>query len=335
LFSLVCLFLFGMCGYMLVEERTPVEAMYLTIGTLTTVAPFELSDGGRIFAILLIFFGFGLVAATAALLGNMFLDGNTLELYRRRKVRKKLKNFTDHYVVCGHGQVGQIVTAELLGSGMPLVVIDNDERAILKCKELGVAHLRRDAMEEESLKEAGVERAKGLISVVNRDADNVFIVLTARALNSDMSIFARASSKGVEKKLFRAGANYVVSPYASAALRITQNILRPTITDFLDSTISGKEIELAIEELEIPERASFVGKPMMDANIRNEFDLIIVAIKRADGTRIYNPSSLELIHAGDTLVFVGPQTNIDQFIEKIHGKGWNSKNKTTAEPCEN
>ncbi|MFP4532413.1 MAG: potassium channel family protein [Desulfobacterales bacterium] len=181
MFSLVCLFLFGMCGYMLVEERTPVEAMYLTIGTLTTVAPFELSDGGRIFAILLIISGFGLVAATAALLGNMFLDGNTLELYRRRKVRKKLKNFTDHYVVCGHGQVGQIVTAELLGSGMPLVVIDNDERAILKCKELGVAHLRRDAMEEESLKEAGVERAKGLISVVNRDADNVFIVLTARA----------------------------------------------------------------------------------------------------------------------------------------------------------
>lgn len=335
MFSLVCLFLFGMCGYMLVEERTPVEAMYLTIGTLTTVAPFELSDGGRIFAILLIISGFGLVAATAALLGNMFLDGNTLELYRRRKVRKKLKNFTDHYVVCGHGQVGQIVTAELLGSGMPLVVIDNDERAILKCKELGVAHLRRDAMEEESLKEAGVERAKGLISVVNRDADNVFIVLTARALNPDMSIFARASSKGVEKKLFRAGANYVVSPYASAALRITQNILRPTITDFLDSTISGKEIELAIEELEIPETATFVGKSMMDANIRNEFDLIIVAIKRADGTRIYNPSSLELIHAGDTLVFVGPQTNIDQFIEKIHGKGWNSKNKTTAEPCEN
>ncbi len=335
LLSLVCLFLFGMGGYMIVEERSPVEALYLTIGTLTTVAPFELSDGGRIFAILLIIFGFGLVASTAALLGNMFLDGNTLELYRRRKVRKKLKNFTDHYVVCGHGQVGQIVTAELLQSSLPLVVIDNDESAILQCKELGVAHLRRDAMEEESLKEAGVERAKGLISVVNRDADNVFIVLTARALNPDMSIFARASSKGVEKKLFRAGANYVVSPYASAALRITQNILRPTITDFLDSTISGKEIELAIEELEIPETATFVGKSMMDANIRNEFDLIIVAIKRADGTRIYNPSSLELIHAGDTLIFVGPQTNIDQFIEKIHGKGWNSKNKTIVPQCEN
>ena len=333
LLSLVGLFLFGMCGYMLLEERSPIEALYLTIGTLTTVAPFELSDGGRLFAIFLIVFGFGLVAATAALLGNMFLDGSTLELYRRRKVRKKLKNFTDHYIVCGHGQVGQIVTAELMRSGLPLVVIDTDEKAVLSCKELGIAHLRRDAMEEENLIDAGVERARGLISVVNRDADNVFIVLTARALNPDMSIFARASSKGVEKKLFRAGANYVVSPYASAALRITQNILRPTITDFLDSTISGKEIDLVIEELEIPESAPFVDKSMMDANIRNDFDLIIVAIKRADGTRIYNPSSLELIHAGDTLIFVGPQPNIDQFMEKIHGKGWNSthmNNKATA-----
>ncbi|MBS3809132.1 MAG: potassium channel protein [Desulfobacterales bacterium] len=327
LFSLVCLFLLGMGGYMVVEERTPVEALYLTIGTLTTVAPFQLSEGGRIFAIFLIIFGFGLVAATAALLGNMFLDGSTLELYRRRKVRKKLKNFTNHYVICGHGQMGQIVTAELFQSGLPLVVIDNDERAILPCKEHGLAHLHRDAMEEENLIEAGVERARGLISVVNRDADNVFIVLTARALNPDMFICARASSKGVEKKLFRAGADHVVSPYASAAMRITQNILRPTITDFLDSTISGKEIDLAIEELEIPESAPFVNKSMMDANIRNDFDLIVVAIKRADGTRIYNPSSLELIHAGDTLIFVGPQTNIDQFFEKIHGKGWNSKKK--------
>ena len=321
LLSLVGLFLFGMCGYMVVEDRTPVEALYLTIGTLTTVAPFELSPGGRMFAIFLIVFGFGLVAAVAALLGNMFLDGQTLEVYRRRKVRKKLKTFSDHYVVCGHGQVGQIVTAELLESGLPLVVIDNNESAILQCKELGVAHLRRDAMEEASLVEAGVEKAKGLISVVNRDADNVFIVLTARALNPDMAIFARASSKGVEKKLFRAGANYVVSPYASAALRITQNILRPTITDFLDSTISGKEIDLVIEEAEIPETAPFVGKSMMDANIRNNFDLIIVAIKRADGTRIYNPSSLELIHAGDRLIFVGPQININQFLEQINGKG--------------
>lgn len=333
LICLACLFLFGMCGYMVVEKRPPLEALYLTIGTLTTVAPFELSDGGRVFAIFLIVFGFGLVAATAALLGNMILDGNTLELYRRRKVRKKLQSFRDHYVICGHGQMGQIVTAELFRAGLPIVVIDNDPEAILHCKKLGVAHLRHDAMEEENLIEVGVERARGLISVVNRDADNVFIVLTARALNPEMFICARASSKGVEKKLFRAGADHVVSPYASAAMRITQNILRPTITDFLDSSISGKEIELAIEELQVPRDAPFAGKSMMDSNIRNDFDLIIVAIKRADGKRIYNPSSLELIHAGDTLIFVGPQTNIDQFFEAVYGKSNSTKTANQTTPA--
>lgn len=334
LVSLFCLFLFGMSGYIVVEKATPLEALYLTIGTLTTVAPFELSQGGRLFAIFLIIFGFGLVAATAAFIGNMFLDGNALELYRRKKVRRKLQSFKDHYVICGHGQMGQIVTAELFEKGLPLVVIDNDENAILRCRELGVAHIKRDAMEEENLIEAGVERAKGLISVVNRDADNVFIVLTARALNPDMFICARASSRGVEKKLFRAGANHVVSPYASAAMRITQNILRPTITDFLDTAISGKEIDLVIEELEIPEDAPFVEKSLMTANIRNDFDLIIVAIKRADGTRIYNPSSLELIHARDTLVFIGPQVNMDRFFEKIYEKSRNSKNMSHKAPAE-
>lgn len=327
---LVCLFLFGMCGYMVLEGISLVEALYLTIGTLTTVAPFKLTDSGRLFSIFLIISGFGLVAATAAFFGNMLLDGHWIELYRRRKVRKKLQHFTNHYVICGHGEMGQIVASELFQKALPIVVIDNDEEAIMRCKELGIPHLERDAMEEENLIEAGVERAKGLISVVNRDADNVFIVLTARALNPDLFICARASSKGVEKKLFRAGANHVVSPYASAAIRITQNILRPTITDFLELALSGEGIELALEELKIPENAPFVDKTLMDSNIRNDFDLIIVAIKRHDGTRVFNPSSLELIHAGDTLIAIGPQNNIDRFFEKLYRKPrvlQNKKNK--------
>ncbi len=327
LFSLIGLFLVGMFGYMLLENISAIEALYLTIGTLTTVAPFTLSDSGRIFAIFLIIVGFGLVAATAALLGNMLLDGNWLELYRRRKVRKKMQTYNNHYVICGHGQMGQIVAAELSRHGFPLVVIDNDEEAILRCKELGIPHLERDAMEEENLIEAGIERAKGLISIVNRDADNVFIVLTSRSLNPDLFICARASSKGAEKKLFRAGADHVVSPYASAAMRITQNILRPTITDFLELALSGKGIELKLEELNIPKNAPFVGKKLVDSNIRNDFDLIIVAIKRLDGTKIYNPSPMEIIQEGDTLIVIGPQSNMDRFFEKIYGKSCKNNRK--------
>jgi voltage-gated potassium channel len=328
LFSLICLFLFGMAGYMLLEKASPVEALYLTLGTLTTVAPFTLTDGGRIFAIFLILLGFGMVAATAAFLGNMFLDGSWIEEYRRRKVRKVLNGFKEHYIICGHGQVGQIVAAELFRNGLPLVVIDSDKKAIQQCKELGAAYLENDAMEEDVLIEAGIERAKALISVVNRDADNAFVVLTARALNPDLFICARASTKGVEKKLYRAGANHVVSPYASAAIRITQNILRPTVTDFLDSALSGSGdgIELTLEEFDIPQDAAFLGKSLMDSNIRNEFDLIVVAIKRVDGTRIYNPSSLEMIHAGDVLIVVGPHANTNRFYAFLYGKPRLSEN---------
>jgi voltage-gated potassium channel len=203
-----------------------------------------------------------------------------------------------------------------------MVVIDSDKKAIDQCKELGAAYLENDAMEEEVLIEAGIERAKGLISVVNRDADNAFVVLTARALNPDLFICARASTKGVEKKLYRAGANHVVSPYASAAIRITQNILRPTVTDFLDSALSGSGdgIELTLEEFAIPESTTFLETSLMDSNIRNDFDLIVVAIKRADGTRIYNPSSLEMIQRGDMLIVVGPQANTNKFYEFLYGK---------------
>jgi voltage-gated potassium channel len=320
LFSLVLLFLLGVVGFMVLEGASAVEAMYLTIGTLTTVAPFQLHDSGRVFALFLILVGFGLVAGAAACIGNMVLDGHGLELYRRRKVRKKLEKFSDHYIICGHGQMGHIVAEELVRNGVQLVVIDNDDDAVLRCREEDIPYLQGDAMEEDNLLQAGIERAKGLVSVVNRDADNVFIIVTARALNPNLFISARASTKGVEQKLYRAGADHVVSPYASAAVRITQNILRPTVTDFLDLALSGKGVELALEELELPKDAPFAGKPLMESNIHNDFDLIVVAIQRADGSRVFNPSSLEPLHAGDTLVAIGPQANMDRFFESLYGR---------------
>jgi voltage-gated potassium channel len=316
---LLCLFLFGVAGYMLLERVAFLEAMYLTIGTLTTVAPFDLTGQGQLFAIVLILFGFGLVAATAAFIGNMVLDGSWIAHYRRHKVQKEIDNYKDHYIICGYGQVGQIVADELHGRGVPIVVIEQNPEVVAHCRDMGIMCLQRDAMEEENLVAAGLERSKGLISVVNRDADNVFIVLTARAVNEDLFIFARASSKGVEKKLYRAGANQVVSPYASAAVRITQNILRPTITDFLGSALSGSKagMELVLEELEIPDNAPFAGKTLMDSNLRNDFDIIVVAIKRKDGSRIFNPSSLECINRGDTLIAVGPKENITTLLDQV------------------
>lgn len=321
LFALVLLFIFGVIGFMVLEKISIIEAMYLTIGTLTTVAPFELHDEGRILALFLIFVGFGLLAATAAFIGNIFLDANGLELYRRRKVHKQLLKLSDHHIICGHGQMGQIVASELKRNNMPMVVLDKDEHAILRCREAGIPYLEQDATEEEALLEAGVERAKALVSLLNRDADNVFVVVTARALNPDIFISVRANTKGVEQKLYHAGANHVVSPYASAAVRIIQNILRPTISDFLDNAINSEGgVQLHLEELLVPEDAPFAGGSLMDSSIRHDYDLIIVAIKRHDGSRVFNPSSLEPVHAGDTLIAIGPKDNMNRFIEALYGK---------------
>ncbi|MBS3780641.1 MAG: potassium channel protein [Desulfovermiculus sp.] len=318
--SILGIILLGTFGYMVLEGIPPLQALYMAIGTLTTISPFTLSDNGKIFSILLLILGFGLVAASAAFLGNLLLEGSWVELYRRHKVSKRLKSFSDHYIICGHGQVGKRVVKELHRHQKPLVVIDNDEDVLLRCKEMGVPCLDKDAMDEDTLIEAGVERAKGLVSVVNRDADNVYIVLTARSLNPSLFICARASSKGVESKLIRAGANRVVSPYASAAMRITQNILRPSVNEFLEVALSGEGIELELEELHIPSEAPLKDDEAIDSNkIREEFDLIVVAIMRQDNSWIYNPTMQEPIHKQDTVIAIGPKKNMDYFFQFLYG----------------
>lgn len=320
LLCIVCIILVGMFGYMTLEGIPPLQALYMAIGTLTTISPFTLSDNGKIFSILLLILGFGLVAASAAFLGNLLLEGSWIELYRRRKVSKRLKSFSDHYIICGHGQVGKRVVKELHRHQKPVVVIDNDEEVLLRCKEMGIPCLDKDAMDEETLIEAGVERAKGLVSVVNRDADNVYIVLTASSLNPSLFICARASSKGVESKLIRAGANRIVSPYASAAMRITQNILRPSVNEFLEVALSGEGIELELEELHIPSEAPLKDDEAIDSNkIREDFDVIVVAIMREDNSWIYNPTMQEPIHKQDTVIAIGPKKNMDYFFQFLYG----------------
>lgn len=313
---------FGTLGYMITQGFRPIDALFMTVITLTTVGYGEvrpLDDTGRLFTIVLIMMGAGFVAYNLAYFTQLLLDGDLLELYRRRRVRKKLEQLNDHYIVCGYGQMGQVVARELLKHDIPLVVIENDENAIIRLQEKAILHLAGDATEEENLLAVGVDRAKGLVSVVAKDTDNVFIVLTARDLNKDLFICVRASTPGTEKRLLKAGADRVVSPYASSALRIAHQILRPTVTDFMELALSGEGMELSMEELQLPAGADLVGKELMNSGIRSDYDLIIVAIKRNDGEMIYNPSPKEMLQAGDTLVAIGPQANLKRFGSRLYG----------------
>jgi len=314
---------FGTLGYVVIQGFSPLDALYMTVITLTTVGFGEvvpLNETGRAFTMVLILMGAGFVAYNLAYFTQLLLDGDLLELYRRRKLKTKLETLEGHYIVCGYGQMGQIIVRELAKNKVPVVVLETDETIVQRLREKGILHYMGNAIEEENLVAAGIAKARGLVSVVNKDTDNVFIVLTARDLNKDLFICARSSASGTEKKLLKAGANRVVSPYASGALRIAHSILRPTATDFLELASSGEGMELGMGEICLPEAAGLIGKDLMHSGIRNEFDLIIVAIKRRDGTMIYNPSPREVLEAGDTLVAIGPRENLDRFSAELYGE---------------
>lgn len=313
----------GTTGYMYIENYAFVDALYMTVITLSTVGFSEvkpLAQTGRIFTVFLIILGAGFVAYNVNLLARILLDGELVEMYRRRALSKRLEGMKDHYIVCGHGQMGQIVAQELCRAHLSVVVIEKDTGALQKEEEPRMIHLSADATEEESLILAGVRRARGLVSVVSRDTDNVFIVLTARDLNKDLHILARAGTAGAEKRLLKAGANRVVSPYASGAVRIAHNILRPTVTDFMELALSGEGMELSMEEMEIPEGSALDGKNLMSSGIRSQFNLIIVAIKRHDDRMIYNPSPQEVLRSRDILIAIGPQENLALFRSSLPGK---------------
>jgi len=314
---------FGISGFMIIEKYGFVDALYMTVITLSTVGFQEvkpLDQAGRIFTVCLILLGAGFVAYNINLLASILLDGQLVEMYRRRRLDKLLENMADHFIVCGHGQMGQIVARELCRANLGVVVIDKEPTVIQRVQESRIVHLAADATEEETLVMAGVQRARGLVSVVSRDTDNVFIVLTARDLNRNLQILARAGTQGAEKRLMKAGANRVVSPYASGAIRIARNILQPTVTDFLELALSGEGMELSMEEAEIPEGAPLVGKDLMSSGIRSQYNLIIVAIKRKDARMIYNPLSQEELREGDVLIAIGPRENLARFRAWLAGR---------------
>jgi voltage-gated potassium channel len=294
----------------------------MTIITLSTVGFTEvhpLDNNGRIFTIILILLGVSFVAFSLAYFSQILLDGNLLESYRRHKLKKKLDELKNHFIICGYGQMGKIIVEELQKHRVPIVIIESDESALAQLRERNFPHLCADATDENSLLDAGIMRARGLVSLVKKDSENVFIVLTARDLNKDLLIFARADSPGADKRLLKAGADRVVAPYAIGASLIAQNILRPTVTDFLEVALSGEGMELSMEEIHIPENSRLVGMELIGSGIRNDYDLIVVAIKRAEGAMIFNPPPQEKFMAGDTLVAIGAVENLSRFGHQLGG----------------
>ena len=307
------LFLVSSAGYMLLEGYTPVEAVYMTVITLSTVGFGEvrpLSDAGRLFTVGVIIVGVGTGAYLFSTLAEYIVAGELTGNLRQRRMAKKLAKLREHYIVCGFGRVGEQVAMELHAQRLPLVVIDQNPAVMDHCDRYDIPYVIGDATDDDTLRQAGIERARGLVAVLDTDADNVFVVLSARALNPNLMIVARAATEDAERKLLKAGADRVVSPYVMAGNRLVSLLLRPNVVHFLDTALRSAELELWLEEIEIHPDSPLVGKTLEEAQIRSLTGANVLAIVRPSEHRMVDWSPHVRLQAGDILITLGRQDQV-------------------------
>jgi voltage-gated potassium channel len=310
----------GTAGYMLIEGWNLLDSIYMTVTTIATVGygeVHEVSRNGRIFTIILIFFGVGFCLYIAGAMVQFMVEGRIRDILGRRRLDKKIGGLKNHYIVCGYGRIGKMLCKNLMiKKAFDLIVIENNKDLIPVMEEDGVLYLPADAGDEENLIKAGIKTAKGLVAVLATDADNVFLVLSARQLNPDLYITARASRNEAKSKLLAAGANSVVSPYDIGAISMAQRILRPAVTSFLDLAFAEQRKDIKMEEIPVSASSGIINIMLKDSGIRQKYNLIIIAIKKQDGKMLFNPSFETKIQAGDIVIAVGEDENLQKF-EKI------------------
>lgn len=314
----------GTLGYRWIEDYSWLEAIYMTIITVTTVGFGEvrpLSSAGRVFTMVLMLMGVGTILYLLTTLTQLVVEGKLRQIMGRRSLERAIRSLKDHYIVCGYGRIGALVTEMILDSDREVVVIDNNEEATRRLEDAGIHYVLGSATEDESLLAAGVERARGLIATVSSDADNVYIVLTAKDMRPDIFIIARATEPGSERKLKHAGADKVVSPYFIGARRIAQTVLRPSVADFIDLTFhSTTDQPLRMEELTVGPQTELAGVSLKDSGIRQKLDLIVLAVKKTDGTMRFNPPADTVVEVGDTLIAMGPGSSMSKLAKILGGQ---------------
>ena len=303
----------GTCGYYFVEHMPLFEAFYMTIITLSTVGFSEvvpLSQAGRFITVIIIFLGISVGAYTIGMLVRALVEGELVKIFGRRKVQRQISGLKNHFIICGYGRIGRIVCHELDADKINFVVIEQDPSVIEQIEARKYLYLVKDATTEEALMQAGIMNAKGIVTAVNSDANNVFITMTAKSLRPDVFVLARASEEKNEAKLFRAGATRVVSPYLIGGRRIAQMLKKPTVVDFIDIAMMGTHLGLMMEEATIGNNSSLIDKNLIDSHLRKDYGVIIVAIKKPSGDMVFNPTPSEKLEAGDVIVVIGKKEDL-------------------------
>ncbi len=277
--------------------------------------------GARAFTMLLVLVGFGAGGYALSTLTAVIVEGDLARARRKRKMRKLIESLTSHVVVCGAGSTGRHVIEELVATGTPFVAIDTDEARLEEIAQLHsharIAYIAGDATAEHVLHEAGVERARGLVAALREDKDNLFVVISARAANPKCRIVARSGDLRVFDLMRKAGANAVVSPNFIGGMRLASELLRPNVVEFLDEMIRDRNMNLRIEEVQIPPGSAFAGKTLRESRIRDVTDALVLAIRDHDRTFHYNPGPDTKLEGGITLVLLGRATSVTKLREAV------------------
>ena len=315
---------FGTVVFHLLEGWSILDSLYVTVQTVTTVGFGDITPRtglGRVFATVFMMIGVGVVLYALTSTVQSIVHS---ELFARYGHSRKMSKLRDHFIICGAGRVGSHLIRSLRAVDGVLLVIESDQRKCEVLMDMNIPVLIRDATLEESLVEAGVEHARGLASCLPDDADNVYVVLTARDLNPNIHIVARAAEEQAESKLIRAGANRVVAPTIIGGHRMAMALTKPAVGDFLDS-VTANHLELGFEQLEVDAVSTLVNRKLSESVIRSELNIVIVSIRRADGEIIFNPSGETKIESGDMLIAIGNAESLARLNALARGRATQQK----------
>ena len=321
--AVVVMIVLGTLGYILIEGWPVFDAFYMTVTTVATVGFQEihpLSTAGRAFTVVLIVSGVGTLFYFMGNLARLLLEGELRAIFGRYRNEGKMKSVTNHYIVCGYGRMGKRICKELRAKPLPFVVIDKNPDVIASLQREGLTAVEGDATQDDVLIRAGIERAKGVVSVVNTDTENLYIVLTARGLNKDLYIVARAGDEGSEHKLMRAGANRVSSPYHIGGMQMAQAVIRPAVMDFLELATQSEHLDLQMEELTVEQGSRFDGRTPCDCGLSEDPGLVLIAVKRTSGHLEFNPGSKVLLAKGDKLIVLGQPESLKRLESVIRSQ---------------
>ena len=312
----------GTVGFTLIDHYPPFDAFYMTLTTMTTVGYGELhplSTAGRIFNSFLIMFGVTSILIAIGAMTQSIIELEFGDAFSKRRNKRMIEKLKDHYIICGYGRVGRGAAEELQRAGVPFVVVDIAPDRVERAMLTGLLAVAADSTRDDTLRQVGIERARGLVAALATDADNLFVLLSAKGINPRIYVAARAAEEGADTKMRRAGADAVFAPYAITGHRLAQALLRPHVVQLLDYATNDIDKDIAIEQVRVVEQSPMVLKTIRDMQLGREFGVIVLAIRNRDGVMSFNPPADTAVHGGDFLIVMGRQQNLLALEELLAG----------------